>query len=695
MQNACLNAEDTDECIGTGSKSLGETTVARTFQNKSGELLYLVWLAATLFAALAVARPALAQEEKLVADTPFATTSGTTFSAPSGWTMARTPGLVILTPPEIDSSLALFDSEAKDADAAVATGWAAFRPGFSRPLKLSNPQAPRDGWEELRGYDYETSPNERRFVFAVARRSGTTWIVSLVDTSQAAYDKRRATFGQVFGSLRPKGYQRENFAAAKAHPLDEARIAAIRAFVVSAMRELEIPGVAFSLIDGNKVVFAEGLGLKQVGKPARVDADTLFMVASNTKPMTTLLVASLVDEKKLRWGQPVVQAMLAFKLGSAETTGKVLVKHLVCACTGLPRQDLEWLFEYGKATPASTFALLGRMQPTTGFGEAYQYSNVMAAAAGYVAAAVIAPGREPGRAFDEAMRARIFAPLGMTRTTFDFARAQAGNHARPHGYDADGTQSAARMDINHSIVPVRPAGGLWTSASDLSRYVEMELRGGTLASGKRLISQENLLARRVAQVRTGENSNYGMGLWIDTQWGVQIVSHGGSMPGYRSNMFWFPDHGVGAVILTNSSSGGSLLNPFARKLVEVLFDARPESAAMVSVAAVQNKAWIAKNRERLIIPPESAEAGKLASRYSSDALGEIAVKRDAKAVVFDFGEWRSSVALRRNDDGTLSFVTIDPAVGGFTFVVGERDGKRALILRDSQHEYAFLEKASR
>jgi hypothetical protein len=61
------------------------------------------------------------------------------------------------------------------------------------------------------------------------------------------------------------------------------------------------------------------------------------------------------------------------------------------------------------------------------------------------------------------------------------------------------------------------------------------------------------------------------------------------------------------------------------------------------------------------------------------------------AVMFDVGEWRSTVATRKNDDGTISFITIDPTIGGFEFVVAARDGKRALVLRDAQHEYVFSE----
>ena len=88
------------------------------------------------------------------------------------------------------------------------------------------------------------------------------------------------------------------------------------------------------------------------------------MAASNTKGMTTLLLSELVDEKKLKWDEPVIDVYLAFKLGNADTTKKVFVKNLICACTGLPRQDLEWLFEFKNATPESELALLATMQPT-------------------------------------------------------------------------------------------------------------------------------------------------------------------------------------------------------------------------------------------------------------------------------------------------------------------------------------------
>src|SRR5882757_1404529 len=652
-------------------------------------------LALTLgFAGAAVGQPANSGIELLSADTPLTTASGVTFTAPSGWRVTSTASTKVLEPPEADSRLALVDIRAANAAAAVAAGWASYRSDANRPLRITTPQTAQNGWEERHVYNYETSPNERAVVYALAWRAGQDWIVAIVEASRSTFEKRNAAFALTIGSLRPKGYQREMFSGKKARPLDAERIALLKDFVQDVMQQLGIPGVGLSLIDGGKVVFEGGLGVRTLGKPDPVDADTLFLAASNTKAMTTLLLAELVDEKKLRWDQPVTEIYPAFRLGEAETTRQVLMKHLVCACTGLPRQDFEWLFNYAMATPASSFASLAAMQPTSRFGEVYQYSNVMAGAAGYVGAHIVRPNEELGAAYDEAMRSKVFGPLGMTRTTFDFPTAMKDNFASPHGDDVDGKTLPARMDNNYSVVPVRPAGGMWTSARDLSRYVQMELALGELPGGGRLVSKESLLERRRGQVQTGEDSSYGMGLVVNTRYGIPVVSHGGSLFGYKSDMIFLPDHSVGAVVLANADTGGFLTGLLRRRLLEVLFDGKPEAVEQTKVGVAQRKANIAKNRERLVVPAEAAEAGKLAASYVSPDLGTLRIRAQDGATIFDFGNWRSAVASRRNDDGTTSFISIDPTISGFNFVVGERDGKRALIVRDAQHEYAFVEQTS-
>jgi len=640
-----------------------------------------------------LAPPASAAEALLSADTPMATTGGSTFTAPTGWRVTSAVNKSVLEPPEADSHLVLLDIHAADAAAAVAAGWAAYRPDANRPLRIATPGAPYNGWDERHVYVYETSPNEKAVVYALAWRAGGDWMVVIVEAALSTFEKRNAAFALAIGSLRPKSYQREMFAGMKAHPLDADRIAVLKAFVQDVMRDFGIPGVGLSLVDGGRVAFQGGLGVKTLGQPDPVDADTLFLAASNTKAMTTLLLAELVDERKLRWDEPVIEVYPDFRLGDADTTRQVLVKHLVCACTGLPRQDFEWLFNFATATPASSLASLGTMQPTSRFGEVFQYSNLMAAAAGYVAASVARPKQELGAAYDEVMRSMVFEPLGMTHTTFDFSAALSGNFASPHGSDVDGKTTPARMDMNYSVVPVRPAGGMWTSARDLSKYIQMELAVGWLPDGKQLVSKESLLERHKGHVQTGEDTTYGMGLVVSTQYGVRVVSHGGSLFGYKSDMIFLPDHGVGAVILTNSDTGAYLPGLFRRRLLEVLFDGKPEAIEHVKAQNAQRIATIAENRQRLMVPADPGEVRQLASRYSSPALGAFRVRIEDGATIFDFGKWHSAVASRKNDDGTTSFISIDPTVNGFNFVVGARDGKRVLIIRDAQHEYAFVESA--
>ena len=637
----------------------------------------------------APAQAAAGKPELVSADSPRQTPAGATFTVPGGWSIAGGKALVVLTPPEGDTHIVIFDSQAADAKAAVAAAWAAYKPGANRPIKLVTPQPGRDGWDERQAFEYETSPNEKAAVFAMAERAGTAWTVLILDGSQGTAGKRGSQTGLIFQSLRPKGYTRESFAGRKAHPLDAARIQQLKDFVQSAMKQFGVPGVSMALLDNGKVVYEGGFGVRELGKPEPVDENTLFMAASNTKGMTTLLLAELVDEKKLRWDEPVIEAYPAFKLGNPDTTQKVLIKNLICACTGMPRQDMEWLFEFKNSSPQTVFKTLGTMQPTSKFGEVFQYSNLMASAAGYVGASVAFPGMELGAAYDKAMQEKIFDPLGMTSTTFDYVRALGGNHASPHGDDVDGKPRVASMAFNYSIEPARPAGGVWTSAHDFIRYVQLEANLGKLPDGRQLVSQENLLMRRAPQVPLGETGSYGMGLEVDHKYGIPVVSHGGSMAGFKSNFYLLPESGVGAVILTNADTGGFIDGTFGRRLQEVLFDGKPEAESDLATAEKNYRASQAKDRERLVVPADPAVIAKLAKHYVSKDLGTLDVLDSGGGTTFDFGEWKSAVASRKNDDGTFSLISIDPTNDGFEFVMGDRGGKRTLTLRDAQHEYVF------
>jgi CubicO group peptidase (beta-lactamase class C family) len=626
--------------------------------------------------------------QHVAADSPQHTIGGATFVAPVGWTVTVRGPATILEAPEGDSHLALVDVRAPTADSAVALAWAAYLPGHTWPLKVVTPEPDKDGWSDRRSYSYQTSPNEKRGVGVLAQRSGDLWTAVIYDMSDATGEKRAAAVQLVYGGLLPRGYVREAFAGRKAATLDAARLARLSAFTETAMKELGVPGVAVGIIQHGNVVFADGFGVRELGKPEKPDANTLFMVASNTKALTTLMLGKLVDAKRFDWETPVTSLLPSFKLGDTATTRRVLVKHLICACTGLPRQDLEWLFEFKGSTPETALRTLGTMQPTSKFGEMFQYSNPMAAAAGYAGGHVAFPGLELGAAYDEAMRTLVFQPLGMTSTTFDYAKALAGNHAWAHAPDIDGKTSPAAMEVNYSIIPVRPAGAAWSNVNDMLKYVAMELADGKLPDGTQYIRRETLLARRARQVDLGKDATYGMGLMVDTKYATPVVHHGGDMIGFHSDMMWLPEYDVGAVVLTNGNPGWVLRTVFRRKLLEVLFDGRNEADADAASQAKSFYAQLAADRKLLTVPGDSGASSNLARHYHSDALGDIDVRRDGGRTVFDFGEFQSEVGSRKNPDGSTSFLTTAPGIDGLEFVVGTGDGKR-LTIRDAQHEYVF------
>jgi len=635
------------------------------------------------------------QPKTVAANMLCATRGGTTFTVPTAWNMTERDSFVVLTPPDGDLQIAITDIQAANADTAVASAWNEFEPGFKLPLQFSEPLRPGDGWEQIQHFEYQVPPSEKRIVRAFARRANHRWLVMIYRGDLATREKWMNSIVLVFESLHPKGYQREDFSGKKARPIDAHVVQAMKDFVATGMKLLGIPGAAFGLIDHGRIVYIGGLGVRELGKRAPVDADTRFIAASDTKALTTLLLAELVDEKKLHWDEPVTEAYPAFKFGDANVTREVQIKHLVCQCSGMPAQDYDSEFHNRSMTPAALIQFLGTMQPTAPLGKTFIYSNLLPAAAGFIAGGVAEPEKELGAAYDHAMQNKVLDPLGMTRSTFDFAKAMQGDYAQPHYADVDGKLVVSPMTYTQSYGARRPAGGLWTTAHDLSRYVMMELAEGMLPNGQRLVSQKNLVQRRAPNVAVDEDQQYGMGLVIDKHWGVTMVDHAGGRPGYASYMMWLPDYGIGAVILTNSDNGGALLNPFARKLIEQVFNGNPEADRELQAAATRNETEARALRHALKIPADRVASDHLAARYHNDALGNLVVKRSGRNLDFRFDEWHSLVASRANGDGSTSFITLGEDMSGTEFLTGEQHGKHTLTLHDGQREYVFVEQDGR
>ncbi len=632
-----------------------------------------------------------APARKLTKEETVTTASGATFTASTGWTVQQARDRITLTTPEGDLSVVLVEvpaAEAKDRAAAIAKGWAEVRPSFDLEVAQSQDVTAREGWDEIGQTLYVTPTAERRIVLAVARRKGQTWYVGLLDGSQAGLGRRGAQLQTAFESFKPPGLEKESFAGKTAHPLDEKRLAELERFAESALATAKVPGAAIAIVQGDKIVYEKGFGVRTRGKPAVVSPKTLFMIGSVTKQLTTILMARLVDQKKFGWDTPVTEVLPSFALGDAATTSSATMRHTVCACTGMPRQDLEFIFEYGKVTPEDRLASMKTMKPTTGFGETFQYSNLMVSAGGFAAAHARSPRQKLGPAYDAAMKQLVFGPLGMKSTTFDFGRAARSDHAAPHPFDLRGEPVAVPIAAEGWTIPVRPAGAAWSNVRDLSRVILLELGKGVLG-GKEIVSEANMLARRAPQVKITSELSYGLGLLVGTAHGIQVVTHSGGTAGFTSDLLILPEHGIGIALLTNAAGGGAFNQAVERRMLELLFDGKPQAQEDLAEAMMLRQKTIDDDWKLVQPDPDPAWVKELAGAWTADGLGRIELRTDKGVAILDAGEWKVTFGKKTDRDGTVKLVTTGAPLPGIELIPRDKDGRKVLVLDDGQHSYTF------
>jgi CubicO group peptidase (beta-lactamase class C family) len=331
-------------------------------------------------------------------------------------------------------------------------------------------------------------------------------------------------------------------------------------WVQRAMQTFQVPGLALAIVKDDAVVTAKGYGVRKMGEAAPVDGRTLFGIASNTKAFTATALGILVDEKKIEWDAPVIRYLPSFAMFDPYVTRELTIRDLLVhrSGLGLGAGDLLWW-------PASTYnrkEIAHRLRfipPATSFRSAYAYDNVLYLVAGEVIEAV------SGQSWEDFVSSRILARVGMTGTNVRHSAATAtGNVAATHA-DVDGrVRPIAPFDSDNT----NPAGGINSSAEDMAKWLRVQLAGGRLADGSRLISEAS--ARQLTTIVTPmpmgnpppelpalkmNFRGYALGFEIRDYRGHKIVLHTGGLPGYVSRVAMIPDANVGVAVLTNQESG--------------------------------------------------------------------------------------------------------------------------------------------
>ena len=448
----------------------------------------------------------------------------------------------------------------------------------------------------------------------------------------------------------------------------------------------KVSGLAVAVVADGKIVFAKGYGAEKAGGTA-VGPDTLFMIGSTTKSLTTLMMARQVDAKRFAWDTPVTKVYPPFALGDAELTAKLTMETSVCACSGMPRQDMEMLFEWRGLSAADRLAELKVAVPTTGFREVFQYSNPLVSAGGFIAAGAAHKGKTLDVAYDLEMNT-MFAEMGMVNTTFDYDLAQRRRHARPHGRTFENTFVEMPVDVERAIEPVRPAGAAWSSANDMARYLLIELSKGETPEGVRIVSEDNLMHRRKPQIKIGDSGNYGLGLMVGEEFGVDIVHHGGNTLGFSTDWFFLPGKNVGAVILVNGQGANSINGAVHQRLFELWFGGKERAASDFAFSLERQKKGLELALAKMSQPTPEWLAGVL-GKYENDALGELSIERAGDRIIANAGEWTGTVVKTTESDGSEYVTVSTPPMLGVSFEI-ERSGENVvLLLKDSQKTYRF------
>ncbi|HEY0385993.1 MAG TPA: serine hydrolase domain-containing protein, partial [Pyrinomonadaceae bacterium] len=248
-----------------------------------------------------------------------------------------------------------------------------------------------------------------------------------------------------------------------------ARLKEIDEYANRVMRDWHVPGFAMAIVKDDRVIFAKGYGVRELGKSAPVDEHTLFAIASNTKAFTAAALATLVDEGKIRWDDPATKYLPGFQLYDPYVTREMTVRDLISHRSGLATfgGDLLWY-----DTTYNRDEILRRiryLKPTSSFRSKYGYQNIMFLAAGQIVAAVT------GKSWDDYVRERFLVPLGMTTTTTSVtAFKSTDNVASPHN-ELDGKLRVVRYS---NVDGVGPAAGLNSNVAEMAEWLRLQLGRG-------------------------------------------------------------------------------------------------------------------------------------------------------------------------------------------------------------------------
>lgn len=451
-----------------------------------------------------------------------------------------------------------------------------------------------------------------------------------------------------------------------------AALPGLEAYVRGLLESTGVPGLAVAVVHADEVVYLQGFGVREVGTQGEVDADTVFQLASVSKPLATTVVAAVVGDGAVSWDSKTADLDPSFRLSSDYASAEVTLRDLLCHRSGLPDHagDLLEDLGYGRAEILHRLRFLAPAGP---FRTSYAYTNF-----GFTEACVAA-AKAAGKSWEDLAAERLFRPLGMGRSSYRHADyAAADNRSKLH-VRADGRWAAMhdrRPDAQ------APAGGASSTARDLARWMRLLLAEGML-DGERVIAAGPLGETQKPQVisapgrgpsdRTGF---YGLGWNVgrDPE-GRLALNHSGAFDqGAATCVMLSPEDGLGIVVLTNGEPIG-VPEAVAFHFLDLARGGKPGRDWFATVTPTFAEMKKPKYGLRVDYRKEPAgkspplEAASYAGAYRNDFFGDVVVAEQGGGLVLKLGPELRAFPLAHFDRDTFTYQPEGESAAGLAGVM--------------------------
>ena len=462
------------------------------------------------------------------------------------------------------------------------------------------------------------------------------------------------------------------FASTNAHAAGRQPLQGLDAYVRTVMAQWKVPGLAVAIVKDGKVVLARGYGVRELGKPAKVDADTLFGIASNTKAFTAAALGTLAQSGKIGLDAPVIDYLPQFRLKNDYITTHLTVRDALGHRSGYCDPTMMWIVN--DFTSAQIIHQLRYQKQNYGLRAHFCYNNTMYLVAGEIVAAVT------GASWNEYVRKHFFIPLGMDNTTslmsvYEHDR----DTAVPHGKVDGKVVPVSRMNTD-SMAPV---GGIKSSVADMSHWLIMLLADGRY-HGHSVLDSAVIKAMETpqtiipadgeigvwahAQTPDSQFLDYGLGFFVQTYAGHKFVWHAGDIDGMASALGMIPSEHLGIVALSNMNQNRAP-EAIMMHVLAAYLDQPPRdvSGALLAMKKREEDAGKKMDAELTAAHDPSAKPSlplaDYAGTYHNNFYGNVKVAFDHGKLKLAFGNPQFSATLIHWAHDTFKAPWRDPLFG--------------------------------